>query len=91
MTINTIDAKSNASFYEQVVSVSRHYLGSSANRFIAGQIENHLHKSPKDLSQNDLVQLIDWIRSAVCYLTEDSKMVEQYTAELRKLSNQSKT
>ncbi len=79
---------SNSSFYDQVVSISQVYLGSTANRFIAGQVENHLHKSPQELSQNDLLNLIDWIRTAVCFLTEDGKLIEEYTSELRKLSGQ---
>lgn len=89
MSGNAIGANSYATLYDQVVNISCAYLGPSANQFIAGQVQNHLHKPPQDLSSNDLTKLIDWIQAAVCYLTEDSKLVERYTKELKKLSSQS--
>ncbi|MEK7600097.1 MAG: hypothetical protein AAB462_03635 [Patescibacteria group bacterium] len=35
--------------------------------------------------------LIDWTRAAAAYLTEDGRLVEEYTSELHKLSAQSST
>lgn len=77
----------DASIYEQVVKVTHVYLGPAADRFIARQVENHLHKAPEDLSPADLESLIDWIRVVVSLLTEDEEIVEEYTAELRKLAH----
>lgn len=74
------------SMYEQVVRVTHVYLGPAADRFIARQVENHLHKSPSELSRDDLVNLIDWIRVVVALLTEDSEIIEEYIAELEKLT-----
>jgi hypothetical protein len=76
----------NHTIYEQVVRITRSYLGPAANRFIARQVENHLHKAPDELSPDDLLKLIDWIRVAVSLLTEDSAIVERYIAELLKLA-----
>ncbi|PIZ63148.1 hypothetical protein COY17_01225 [Candidatus Saccharibacteria bacterium CG_4_10_14_0_2_um_filter_52_9] len=74
------------SVYDQVVQVTHAYLGPTADRFIARQVEDHLHKSPSELSQADLLSLIDWIKAVVSLLTEDGDIIEEYTNELRKLA-----
>jgi len=79
-------APANSSIYDQVVRVTHVYLGPAADRFIARQVENHLHKSPDELSQADLLSLIDWIKVVVSLLTEDNELVEEYTNELQKLA-----
>lgn len=76
----------NTSLYDQVVQVTHVYLGPAADRFIARQVENHLHKSPEELSPADLAGLIDWIRVVVSLLTEDNEIIEEYAAELQKLA-----
>jgi hypothetical protein len=78
--------RSDETIYEQVVRVTHVYLGPAADRFIARQVENHLHKAPQDLSPSDLVGLVDWIRVVVSLLTEDDEIVEEYTDELKKLA-----
>ncbi len=72
--------------YNKVVRVTHVYLGPTADRFIARQVQHHLHKQPEELSRADLLQLIDWIRVAVSLLTEDSEVVEEYAEQLRKLA-----
>ena len=79
--------RSNTSVYDKVIRITHRYLGPAANRFIARQVKNHLHKAPGDLSPSDLLSLIDWIRVAVSLLTEDSEVVERYIAELQKLAH----
>lgn len=74
------------SVYDKVVSVTHVYLGPAADRFIARQVENHLHKAPEELSQKDLRSLIEWIQVVVSLITDDNEIVEEYTAELRKLA-----
>lgn len=71
--------------YEKVVQTTHVYLGPAADRFIARQVQNHLHKRPEQLSQHDLARLIDWIQIAVSLLTEDSDIIEDYVAALREL------
>ncbi len=78
--------KHDSSTYDQVVRVTHVYLGPAADRFIARQVENHLHKAPEELSQTDLLSLIDWIRVVVALLTEDNGIIEEYTNELMKLA-----
>lgn len=72
--------------YDEVVKITHVYLGPAAERFIARQVENHLHKPPKDLSRDDLAGLIDWIKAVVSLLTEDNDIVEEYAGELQKLA-----
>lgn len=74
------------SLYEKIVRITHVYLGPAADRFIDRQIQNHIHKEPQDISAADLDKLIDWIRAAVSFLTEDSEIVEEYTTELAKLA-----
>lgn len=72
--------------YAQVVLITHSYLGPAADRFIARQVQNHLHKEPVDLSESDLLKLIDWVRVAVSLITEDSAIVEEYITSLRELT-----
>lgn len=72
--------------YKEVVRITNVYLGPAAERFIARQMESHLGKRPEELSSADLLSLIDWIRTAVSFLTEDSDIIEEYTHELQKLA-----
>ena len=72
--------------YDKVVQITHVYLGPAADRFIVRQVHNHLHKEPETLSREDLSKLIDWIRVAVSFLTDDSELVEEYTDELERLT-----
>ena len=76
----------NTLLYDKVVRVTHVYLGPAADRFIARQVENHLHKQPEELSREDLMKLIDWIRVAVSLLTDDSEIVEEYALQLQRLT-----
>ncbi len=70
----------------QVVQVTSEYLGPSAERFIARQVENHLHKSPETLSCTDLEALIDWMSVAASLMIEDEKEVQSYTQSLHEIA-----
>ena len=80
-------ANTEVTLYTQVVRVTHVYLGPAADRFIARQVQNHLHKEPADLSETDLLKLIDWVRVAVSLITEDTAIVEEYIDRLEKLAN----
>ena len=83
-------AAKNPLLYDQVVRVTHVYLGPAADRFIDRQVQNHLHKTPEELSEADLLKLIDWIRVAVSLLTDDVEIVEEYAAQLRRLATRDK-
>ena len=76
----------DTTLYDQVVKVTHVYLGPAADRFIARQVQNHLHKEPSEITAPDLLQLIDWIRVAVSLLTDDSEIVEEYMLQLQRLA-----
>lgn len=73
--------------YARIVRITHIYLGPAADRFIARQVESHLHKEPEKISQADLAQLVDWIRVAVSLLTDDQEIVEEYVQELQRLAD----
>lgn len=77
---------SNSQLYDKVVRITNVYLGPAADRFIARQVQNHLHKPAEELSKSDLLKLIDWIRVAVSLLTDDTEIIEEYTEQLRQLA-----
>lgn len=79
-------ATTESKFYNQVVKITHVYLGPAADRFIARQVENHLHKKAEDLNEGDLLQLIEWIAVAVSLITEDREIIEEYTGQLEKLA-----
>jgi hypothetical protein len=72
--------------YVQVVQITSVYLGPAADRFIARQVESHLHKLPEKLSKTDLLALIAWIRLAMSILTDDTDIVDEYVQQLQELA-----
>lgn len=72
--------------YKQVVGITYEYLGPAADRFVARQVRNHLHKDPEDLQRKDLVRLMDWMRLAMSLLSDDAQLVELYIADLEELT-----
>lgn len=76
--------------YQQVVEATHTYMGPAAERFIDRQIKNHLNKEPSQLTAHDIHELIDWIKIAVSFLTEDSALIEEYIRQLKQIAgNQS--
>jgi len=76
--------------YQRVVRITHIYLGPAADRFIARQVENHLHKDPSRMTTDDLEHLIDWIRVAVSLLTDDAEIIEEYVQQLQRLTDHDK-
>lgn len=68
---------------DQVLEVSQDYLGPAADRFVDRQIATHLKKRPEKMTRQDLNKLIDWIKLSFALLTNDTKLVEQYTNRLK--------
>lgn len=74
------------SLYNEVVNVTYEYLGPAANRFVIRQIRSHLGKDPEQLQRKDLRQLIDWIRLAMRFISNDTRAINQYMANLESLA-----
>ena len=79
-------AQHDVKLYQEVVDLTKSYLGPAAERFITRQIKTHLNKDPDDLSPEDLAKLADWIKVAIALLTEDSKIVQDYTDSILRLA-----
>jgi len=81
-----MSSSANKTIYERVVAITHVYLGPAADRFIDRQIENHLHKTPKALTKEDLVSLTSWIKVIVSLICDDPDIVEEYILELNKIT-----
>jgi hypothetical protein len=76
-----------SSLYDDVVTITYDYLGPAADRFVVRQIRNHLQKDPGDLRPKDLRELIDWIQLAMRLISNDSRAIDRYVADLEDLVN----
>ena len=77
---------SNTGLYGSVVAVSEDFLGPAGERFIRRQITTHLDIEPEKLRQNQLPELIDWVRITFNVLTSDKTLVEDFVGRLQALS-----
>jgi hypothetical protein len=75
--------------YEQVIEVTNQYLGPAAERFVSRQIQMHLDKEPQSLTEDDLEKLVDWIRLAMALLSDDNKLVDDFSNSLLALAKKS--
>jgi hypothetical protein len=69
-----------------VQEITQDYLGPAAERFIDRQISMHLNKKPREITQHDLVKLIDWLKLSMALLTNDEHMVNEFTKRLESIS-----
>jgi hypothetical protein len=77
--------------YAEVIEIATDYLGPASKRFIDRQIINHLQKEPEKLTKNDLNRLIGWIEVVVALLTEDKKLIQEFTSRLEALAKHKKS
>ena len=82
-------AHARETVYDMTVRITRDYLGPASRRFITHQVRNHLHKKPEDMTKKDLTVLIDWIRISISLLTNDSKVVDEYIEQLKRITRAS--
>jgi len=74
------------SLYTKVVEITAAYLGPAANRFICLVVVGHLDKAPEKIKASELEGLMKWIKPAAGLLVEDKRVVDQYIARLKKLT-----
>lgn len=75
------------SVFNEVVAITYEYLGPAATRFVSRQVSGHLHKKPESLSHDDLPSLIDWIKVAMGFLTDDRDLIDEYISRLQTLQD----
>lgn len=73
------------SIYQQALIITKDYLGPAADRFLVRQITFHLQKEPEQLNKRDIPQLAEWVKVSIAILTEDKKMVDDFTRRILKL------
>lgn len=78
---------SSNTLYQSVLNITADYLGPAAQRFIDRQIDSHLHKSPQNLTKNDIKKLVEWSRVSMALLTNDKSTVDGYVKNLLSLTN----
>jgi len=81
-----VPIKVEGELYNKVVDVTTGYLGPAAEKFITRQIQAHLGKNPSELTKEDIAKLTDWVKVAIAILTEDAKMVDDFTKALLELA-----
>jgi len=62
--------------YQQVINLSKDYLGPAAQRFIDRQVTQHLKKELGSLTPSDLGDLAKWINVSAGLLIDKSKAQE---------------
>lgn len=77
--------------FEQIVDITYDYLGPAARRFIAREVETHLHKKPENLTDTDIPTLLDWSKLAIALLTDDKDMVDDFSRRLAALTRRDET
>ncbi len=74
--------KRDAALYEKVVHIAEDYFGPAAPRYIDRLVKSHFDKLPRDLSSQDMPELIEWTRLTIATITEDQAVVEEFTGRL---------
>jgi hypothetical protein len=75
--------------YQELVTLSEDYFGPATDRFLTAQIKNHLHKTPAQLTHEDIPKLIDWLALSLSVISRDKKQINRYIALVRKLGTRS--
>ena len=74
--------KNDLTLYQELVAATRELLGPASERFSERQIQSHLQKKPEDITKDDVIELIDWIKLSLAILTEDSKTLKSFVGEI---------
>jgi len=75
--------------YEQVLGITRAYLGPTSERFLNRQINQRLQKDPGDLTPDDLPELALVVHQRVLSLTGDSKVADEFKNKLLGIGKES--
>lgn len=76
--------------YLRIVEVSEEFLGPAGERFMRRQVETHLAIKPENITAKHLPQLVDWTRLMFAMMTNDSKIVDDFSKRLLDLAQTAK-
>jgi hypothetical protein len=74
-------------YYNQILEITKDYLGPAAGRFVNRQINSYLNKSPDELLKSDIPMLAIRIRSGLVVLTKDEKTVKEAYQRISSIGN----
>ena len=77
--------------YDEVFRLAHRYFGAESALHLSKFIGVHLRKSPEEMTKDELVSLIDWIKSTTFFLAEDEAIVERYIKDLLALAEPEET
>lgn len=72
--------------FDRIVGIAEQYLGPAAERFVTRQVAFHLNKKPEELVKADLPKLQEWVKVSLSLLTEDKKIVNDFSNQMKKLA-----
>lgn len=73
--------------FQDLVLITEDYLGPVARRFITRQIAFHIHKSPEQITPEDIGQICEWSKATLALLTDDQAVIAEFERRLRKLEH----
>lgn len=76
-----------ADLYSRMVKLCEEFLGPAGERFIRRQVETHLSIRPEDIKPKHLPQLVDWTKLMLAVITDDSKIVEDFSNRMLMLAD----
>lgn len=79
---------SPTSTYTGAVEISKEFLGPAGERFLRRQITTHLGIEPEKLESMDLHILVNWVRLTFAVLTNDARLVDDFSGRLLGLADQ---
>lgn len=73
---------STQKLYDQIIRISEEFLGPAGERFMRRQIEAHLTVRPEDIEPKHIPKLVDWVQLMFAMITDDTKIVNDFTNQL---------
>ena len=70
----------------EIARIAEDYFGPAAPRFINRITINHLGKEPRQITAQDLPELIRWIKLTVSMMTEETATIDEFIARLNALA-----
>lgn len=71
------ESVTKSGYYNQILDITKDYLGPAADRFVNRQVSLHIKKSPEHLQKSDIHMLAIRIRSGLLVLTRDNNVVDE--------------
>jgi hypothetical protein len=64
-------------YYEQILDITKDYLGPASGRFLDRQINSYFHKAPHELQKGDIPMLAIRIRSGLLVISRNETRVQE--------------